>query len=682
MAGFGAQQTKAATAAEKNLAAVRALRKKARIIEHVPVSPENLERRAELETDKKAWLKYFFPEIFFWEWGADHIEAINQFEHILSKSGYFAYALPRGSGKTMLARCLGGIYAPLTGSKRYVIFLGATEEDGRNGIEFVKYHLEQNDLLYDHYSDLLCYVRGLEGKAIRARYQLQQHEELPTNIRWSADMIVLPTIIDPATGEPVRGGGGILECKGITGAIRGRVKAGGKRVIRPDLIIPDDPQTRESAESPAQCDALERRITGDLLGLAGPNKRISAFMPCTIIRKGDLADRFLDKDKHPEWRPKIGKLVSKFPVQQDKLWKEYATIYYASDDPERKDATEFYESHRAAMDEGAEMAWKARVREGEVSALQTAENMLLEMRDQFWAEMQNEPLELTQAMYSLTPTIVTEHQIELPSHTLPPQHETFVGHCDINRSGLHFCLGGFDRHMTLHIPLYGKHPGGKAYLWEKNANELVRKQAIFQGLKQLCAALDAMDFKRDGARVRIQTLLIDRGYEPDVVSKFCASSKFSFRVIPARGYASHKYWVRKASLLGRPFGGCHLTRTQFGPMLSFNADYWREASQRALIGEVGSPGGATLFKARKGMHDAFAVQVCSEPLTNKYQTPNGWRWEYLKTGDNDWGDALTGCYAAAAMHGLDMDGISLAKTEMKPRSPKVWGANRTRWGAK
>ena len=40
---------------------------------------------------------------------------------------------------------------------------------------------------------------------------------------------------------------------------------------------------RESAESESQCDMRERIITGDVLGLAGPRKKIAAVIPLVSV---------------------------------------------------------------------------------------------------------------------------------------------------------------------------------------------------------------------------------------------------------------------------------------------------------------------------------------------------------------------------------------------------------------
>ena len=48
-------------------------------------------------------------------------------------------------------------------------------------------------------------------------------------------------------------------------------------VIRPEVVVFDDPQTRDSAESKLQTQARLAIIEGDVLGMAGPGQSISRF---------------------------------------------------------------------------------------------------------------------------------------------------------------------------------------------------------------------------------------------------------------------------------------------------------------------------------------------------------------------------------------------------------------------
>src|SRR6266481_9950802 len=81
-------------------------------------------------------------------------------------------------------------------------------------------------------------------------------------------------------------------------------------------------QTDESARSPSQCETRERILAGAVLGMAGPGNKIAGIMPCTVIAAGDMADRILDREKHPDWNGTRTKMVYAFP-KAEKLWEEY-----------------------------------------------------------------------------------------------------------------------------------------------------------------------------------------------------------------------------------------------------------------------------------------------------------------------------------------------------------------------
>lgn len=84
----------------------------------------------------------------------------------------------------------------------------------------------------------------------------------------SASSLVLPAIPGALCFESV------LYATGLSGSIRGLsyTNVRGEK-IRPDLVLVDDPQTRESANSPTQCAERRRIIYADILGLAGAGKK-------------------------------------------------------------------------------------------------------------------------------------------------------------------------------------------------------------------------------------------------------------------------------------------------------------------------------------------------------------------------------------------------------------------------
>lgn len=59
--------------------------------------------------------------------------------------------------------------------------------------------------------------------------------------------------------------------------------------------------------------------------LAGPGEKIAMFMTLTVVRPDDLADRLLDRDKHPQWQGERTKMVFAFPGDEA-LWAKYAEM--------------------------------------------------------------------------------------------------------------------------------------------------------------------------------------------------------------------------------------------------------------------------------------------------------------------------------------------------------------------
>ncbi len=177
-----------------------------------------------------------------------------------------------------------------------------------------------------------------------------------TLITWSADRVVFPTIPKSKVS------GATLQCSGVDGALRGQMNTlADGTVIRPEVVVLDDPQMRDSAESKLQTQARLAIIQGDVLGMAGPGQSISAVCPCTVIAKDDLADQLLNRDKNPAWQGERSKMLYAMP-ENLKLWDEYRRLRDDSlrNDGDGQPATDFYREHQAEMDQGAQVAWPER----------------------------------------------------------------------------------------------------------------------------------------------------------------------------------------------------------------------------------------------------------------------------------------------------------------------------------
>jgi hypothetical protein len=645
-----------------------------RIITHKDPSHAVKTARAKLEKDIGKWLRYHGGEAFDRPWSPDHLKVLGKITQAVTDGGLFALAMPRGHGKTTMLKWVTA-YVLLTGARKFVVVIAATAELAQGIVDFVRQQITESDTLHAHYPHVTTYARATDGKAIKARYQLRADGKA-SGILWSKTTLVFPEVLTP-DGKAYSSNGAILEAHGLTGAIRGKwkdTKTG--KVLRPDFVLLDDPQDRSSAESPSQCSMRERIITGDVLGLAGPRRRIAAVMPCTVIRKGDLADRFLDHKQHPEWQGEICRLVNVWPTAQDTLWKEYDRIYREETGEGRgfNAATEFYKSNRVKMDAGADVCWTSRVRDGEISALQTAENLRIESGQQFWAEYQNDPQDVAEASYRLVASDIQNHQAPYPRFTVPDQATIIIAATDINRAkgGLHWVVVSFDQKMTAHVVVYGHWPES-GEVWPENAPVGIRRARLFTELSRLGQHLTALPIIKQGQRKLPSRLLVDRGYEPEVVHPFAAQGGFPFHLIPCRGYAAHKYAPRKGSLVGAPKENCHVTTSTTGNFIAFNADAVREQMQRAWLGDAGTPGGATLYQSDPRRHVNFADQLAAEVLRQKYQTDYGMRYEWTHQPGSqwDWADAMSMAYVGALEQGWTAQGICITRPKQQRRMAKV-----------
>jgi len=299
--------------AERNAEAVRA----AQDIGQLPkvVDPK---RKAVAEESFRVFCETYFGDVFYLPWSPDHLRVIDKIERAVRTGGLFAMAMPRASGKTVACQTA-VLWAALTGATPFVTLIAASAERAKDLLENIKTWLETNPLLAADFPEVIYPIQCLER--ITNRQKGQKYRGEPTRIDWSADKIVLPTIAGS------KASGVVITCSGMKGSdIRGQnhARADGQ-VVRPQLVMVDDPQTTESAWSPSQSQRREAILAGDVLGMAGPGKKIAGLMACTVIRPGDMADNILDREKHPEWQGERTKMIYAFPTNE-KLWAKYAEI--------------------------------------------------------------------------------------------------------------------------------------------------------------------------------------------------------------------------------------------------------------------------------------------------------------------------------------------------------------------
>lgn len=618
---------------------------------------QNKKRRLSCKRNLHKFLKTYLRKSFPLPFGSCHRRAIKKLETSMLKGGLFALAMPRGYGKTSITEGA-NIWAALYGHRKYILCVAANAEKAKNLLESIRREIEGNEEIAADFPEISYPVEKLEGIALRANGQLCRGES--TGIRWGSK-IVFPTCQE---SQKAGNAGVIIESVGISGSIRGRrFKLRDGTNARPDFVQLDDPQDRVDAESQGETDKHERIVCADVLGLAGHGKKIAAACLCTVVKRGDLADRLLDKTKHPEWRGQRTAMIEAWP-KAEALWAEYLKIRKAglNDGDGGAAAAKFYRKNRREMDKGASTSWPS-VRSGdELSAIQHAYNLLCDMGEEaFFSEYQNQPRESRQSAYELTPEMVCSRISGRSKLAVPDKSEFLVAMCDINLSGMRWAVVGVEGDMSTHVVDYGKHPEGSKYLWSQDYKDgRTEAQAIHAGILAVSELLTGREYRGSAARKHFDLILFDCGYMTETVFKACefVRDKHRTNIYPSRGQASKTYKQHRA--IGRPGDNVHLTEwAGKGRVVCHNSDFHREQAQKMFLLPPGSSGAIDLYQpSHPKEHSEFARHVCSEKLVEKIRgdAADYYNWRKQPGDANDWLDALVGAAAGANLLGASYSG--------------------------
>jgi len=638
------------------------------------------ERKQRCSASFRLFCEEYFPLRFrqhgeFWPWSDDHLHVINKIERVVREGGQFAVAMPRGSGKTVLCECA-VLWAVLYGYRSFAGIVGPTEEHARARIKNLRTMLTSQPLAGD-FPDACYPILRLEG--INQRRLIYRGQAV--QIEFKADAIQLPNVSGPSCGSAIY-------AAGLTGQIRGpNVTRDDGSVMRPSLVLIDDPQTRESARSPAQCAMREQIINGDVLGLAGPGEEIAAMIPCTVIYPSDLADRILDRAINPQWQGVRTSMVTSWPTDSA-LWGQYAEIRrgaHLTCEGNRKKLAEacnaFYVQHRAAMDAGAATSWPARKSPMELSSIQHAWNLRIDRGDSvFFAEYQNEPLPEEHADDDL----LTADQIAAKVNGLK-RGEVSIGcthltmFADVHGNALFWLVTAWEDDFTGYVVDYGTEPDqGIPHFTLRDIRRTLAiaaphaglEGAIYAGLERLTERTVGREWRRDdGAMVRIDQCLIDAnwGRSTDVIYQFCRQSKFAGVVMP-----SHGRYVGASSVPFSDYRRKHGDRVGLNwriPLVGgrravrhvvYDTNYWKSFVHARIAVPMGDPGCLSLFGRSPEQH-----RLLAEHLTSEYRVKTEGRgrtvdeWKLRINGlDNHWFDCLIGCAVAASMKGTTLPGTA------------------------
>lgn len=656
-----------------------------------PIPPiANVRRRSRGRDSFRLFCETYNAPLFYLEWSETHLKAITKIEETVHAGALYAFAMPRGFGKTALVE-MAALWAIAYGFCRYAFIIGATATKGQQILDAIKVFMRLPEFAAD-FPEISLPAERLAGIANRAAGQLCQGE--PTRIVWSQDRVILATV-PPPPNWPKRWklrsdglaptSGAIVGVSGLTGdGIRGSsIALTTGEALRPDLVLIDDPQTDESANSLTQCDTREQLVGGAVLGLAGPNTAISAFMPCTVIRPGDLAERFLDRTKHPLWRGERTPLLSSMPTNKDAT-DTYMEVYRAAvqeDPPNLEAAASHWREHQAELEQGAVATWPARKLPTDVSAIQYAINLLCRSPRAFWSEYQNAPLVEERARRVMSVAEILAKANGIPRGMVPQWATRLTAFVDVQGSLLYWAAVAWSEHFTGHVVDYGTYPEQRrSYFALRDARPTLVEATgaagleaqIFKGLTLCTDKLLARPWKRDDdTPIRIERLLVDSAWQTEVVRQWCRQCGRA-EITPSVG---HYTGPTRTPISGwkLPPGARRGLNWILSKHVIFDPNFWKTfVFQRFAVDEP-MPGCLTLC-ADAGKHQLLIDHLTSE--TPDEVTAGGRTsdiWTLTPGRENHFLDCIVGNAVAASVQGVALRDVS--EPAAQPAKRRSWKAD-------
>lgn len=643
------------------------------------------EDRRRCDESLQVFLEHCFPKAFFLGWSPDHIRVLESVEKTIIQGDLKAIAMPRGCGKTSII-VRAAIWAILTGRRKFVCVVAATERAAKKLLKGIKTELLHNEMLGELYARELHAVRSLGGEPKKAAQQTC--DGVLTSVEWLAEQVAFGCVDGVLTS-----GAAISTC-GITGSIRGQQYVlNDGTILRPDTVLFDDPQTNESAKSKSQCDERHEIMMGDALGMAGPNTTIAGFATCTVIVEDDLADRLLDREKSPDWHGDKCKLVYQWP-KNEVAWDEYRSVREAEmrEGGDGSRANEFVKKHYDLLHDGAVVGWEHRKTDREVSALQYAYNLRFRDEGTFFAEYQNSPLSsVTEIPFHLRVEDIVSRTIDVERNVIPAECDKIVAQVDVQKNVLFFVVTAWTLDGRCHVIDYGTWPDQKRMSFKKREirNTLQEatsatglNEAIYAGLESLTDLLLGRTYSRvDGAEMSIDRLGVDArwGFSTRVVRRFARETKYTGKVIPTFGQyvgVNSKPWHKWKMTAGEK-GGIHC-RIQPPPKntkgvreLLIDTNWWKSFAAERLLAGKGANQSIVLFKAKPHAHRMFAEHCCCEtPELKTGKIGNKMiEWDQPHGGsDNDYWDCLVANCVLASIEGVQ---VHVEKAAKAPRNVKT-----------
>jgi hypothetical protein len=665
------------TERERDVQRKREARAKAKTVE-IPAC-KNRRRRNRLEKDDAAWLRWYFPDLFWYPFTEQQTAMIAAISRALDDGGDDAEAASRGEGKSTLGERL-SLKKVLQGRIKFALLCHATGPKAEDSLTEIKQEVETNDRLADDYPEVCVPVRALEYTPSRAHYQIvtgKRHDNgkafpaASSKFSWCGQEIIFPDV----PGSPAAGA--VIATRGLDGEVRG-IK---KKKRRPDLIIIDDPDTEQTVCSELQSKKLERRIERDLAFAGSQTKRVARVMLTTLQSRTCLSARFTDPNQKPSWQGKRYRFLVTKPARMD-LWDEYVALRIENQiagDEHARIAHQFYLDRREEMERGAKVANPNRFNpekrpdgsQTEVSALQSYFNEVARVgQEAVSTEWDNDPPEESGPQESGLTAYRVQRQVSgYPRKIVPPGCTVITQGIDCGKVILHWVVRAWKVDETgCLVTGYTIDYGFQDVLGTTIGSDAGLDDAIQRALFARREAMVLANYETEAGEIRdIDLTLVDAGYRTEAVYDGCKKLGLSFK--PYMGFGKSNGCVKtsftapvRSTIDKKPGDRWFLSRQPRGTWLVCgDADWWKAWEHDRWLTDPHKPGALVLFGAAgdgrrlsddQKRHLAYSKHIVAEVEVEEVVKGQLKRYFKVKSDSNHFLDASYMSNIAASMKGI------------------------------
>ena len=622
--------------------------------------PENIRRRKRLEKDPQKWLVHYCgKQSYPYPFSDGHKAIISETIEAAKTGTGSAVAAPRGEGKTTVLRGV-TVFLVATRVVRFPVLVGWKHRDAKAALRLWQRMLTESEEFRADYPELTQpFEHSTHATALKNLTWKDTETHCGAMVDTADQLITLPDSIGAVASRSAQG-----DAKGLNAILPDGT------VLRPDFVIFDDAQDVSRSDNPTAVSDTVDVLENVFLGMAGPQKRLTAAAACTVEAENDVSEHWLAR---PGWRSLRVSRIEEWPeggaggdwpdpkCAAAKLWDEWNHVRVDRGEDGEVDAVQFYLDNKDAMTAGMRVSWVERYdrERGDPDAMYAAMwDRYNQGADVFARGQQNRPLKKGVTLYSLTSRVITSRNNGDPVGVVPDWAIKVVAATDINPSyALSTVVLAYGPDQLCAVLWYGLHKMSTPVRMEMTEAE--KRKIIYEELATHAKTLAAMP-------CRPNLWVIDGGGSPaNTVIDFAANAPqiSGLETVCAFGRAANQY---RPTGKNKVFPGeqhHRVFQAQHQQWMIFNADYWREIAQRAWTGSPGAPGACSL---PVGKHDEFAQQICREPLLGKGEVGGFMRWEWgTLPGPHDYGDCMTMGFMGAAACGIGTAGVGLVQPKKK-----------------